>query len=178
MIQELEKIDKSFSEGTFLTKVDHIFIMILNGIMDNDMTSVKHYLSNEVYEKFCKLTDKYISMKATRLFDEMNVSSTKITNIDITDEEILVHVNIESKYMDYLIDENGNFLSGVNDHRIVTNHNIIFSKKRNALSLSEIRRCPGCGASLDLNDSAVCKYCNRPFDMSDYDYIVVDIDTF
>ena len=117
-------------------------------------------------------------MKATRLFDEMNVSSTKITNIDITDEEILVHVNIESKYMDYLIDENGNFLSGVNDHRIVTNHNIIFSKKRNALSLSEIRRCPGCGASLDLNDSAVCKYCNRPFDMSDYDYIVVDIDTF
>ena len=135
MIEELEKLDKNFSEGTFLTKVDHIFIMILNGIMDNDMTSVKHYLSNEVYEKFCKLTDKYISMKATRLFDEMNVSSTKITNIDITDEEILVHVNIESKYMDYLIDENGNFLSGVNDHRIVTNHNIIFSKKRNALSL-------------------------------------------
>ena len=32
MIQELEKIDKSFSEGTFLTKVDHIFIMILNFI--------------------------------------------------------------------------------------------------------------------------------------------------
>ena len=52
MIEELEKLDKNFSEGTFLTKVDHIFIMILNGIMDNDMTSVKHYLSNEVYEKF------------------------------------------------------------------------------------------------------------------------------
>ena len=48
MIQELEKIDKSFSEGTFLTKVDHIFIMILNGIMDNDMTSVKHYLSKNI----------------------------------------------------------------------------------------------------------------------------------
>lgn len=178
MIQELEKIDKTFSEGTFLTKVDHIFIMILNAIMDNDMTSVKHYLSDDVYKKFCELTDKYISMKATRLFDEMNVSSTKITNIDINDNEILVNVNIESKYMDYLIDENGNFLSGINDHRIITNHNILFSKKRNATALSEIRRCPGCGASLDLNDSAICKYCGQPFDMSNYDYIVVDIDTF
>ena len=178
MLEEIAKYDKDFSEGTFLTKVDHIFIMILDAIMDNDMSSVKHFLSEDIYLKYEELTKEYSSKGYTRIFDEMNVSSTKITNIDITDEEILVHVNIESKYMDYLIDENGNFLSGVNDHRIVTNHNIIFSKKRNALSLSEIRRCPGCGASLDLNDSAVCKYCNRPFDMSDYDYIVVDIDTF
>ncbi len=58
MIQELEKIDNTFSEGTFLTKADHIFIMILNSIMDNDMTSVKHYLSKEVYEKFCTITRK------------------------------------------------------------------------------------------------------------------------
>ncbi len=178
MIQELEKIDNTFSEGTFLTKADHIFIMILNSIMDNDMTSVKHYLSKEVYEKFCAITEKNKAMKATRLFDEMNVSSTKITNVEITETEILVRVCIESKYMDYLIDENGNFLSGINNHRIVTNHNILFSKKKNALSLSEIRRCPGCGASMDLNDSAVCKYCNQPFDMSDYDYIIVDIDSF
>lgn len=176
MIQKLEKIDKSFSEGTFLTKVDHIFIMILNGIMDNDMTSVKHYLSKNIYDKLCEMTEKYKSMNVTRLFDEMNVSSTKITNINITDTEILVNVTIESKYMDYLIDENGNFLSGVNDHRIVKNHNILFSKKRNATNLSEIRRCPNCGASLDLNDSAVCKYCSQPFDMSDYDYIIKEID--
>ena len=78
MIQELEKIDKSFSEGTFLTKVDHIFIMILNGIMDNDMTSVKHYLSKNIYDKLCEMTEKYKSMNVTRLFDEMNVSLSLI----------------------------------------------------------------------------------------------------
>lgn len=178
MINELEKIDKSFSEGTFLTKVDHIFIMILNAIMDNDMSSVKHYLSDDVYNKFNEMVNKYINMNASRLFDEMNVSSTNIENIEINDDEILITVNITSKYMDYLIDENGNFLSGVNDHRITSNHKILFSKKRNATSLSEIRRCKNCGSSININNSAICEYCNQPFDMSDYDYIVKNIDIF
>ena len=49
MLEEIAKYDKDFLEGTFLTKVDHIFIMILDAIMDNDMSSVKHFLSENIY---------------------------------------------------------------------------------------------------------------------------------
>ena len=42
--------------------------------------------------------------------------------------------------------------------------------------LEEIRRCPTCGHSLDINASGLCPYCNQTIDMSEYDYIVTKID--
>ncbi len=176
MIKELENYDKSFSEGTFLTKVDHIFIMILTSIMERDMTRVKHYLSNDIYNKYVELVNTYINNKNIRLFDEMNIKSSSIENVAINNENIIVNIIIITRYMDYIINEDGQYLSGVNTNRIEKVHRVEFTKKINAESLKEVRHCPSCGANLDLNDTAVCKYCNNPFDMKNYDYIITNMD--
>ncbi len=176
MIQKLEEFDKSFSEGTFLTKVDHIFIMILTSIMDNDMTRVKHYLNPDIFNKYEELVNHYKEKGYTRLFDEMNVKSTSIENVTITDTQIIVNVLIISRYMDYFLDENGEYLSGENTRRIEKEQRITFTKEINAESLKQVRHCPSCGANLDLNDTAICKYCNNTFDMSKYDYIITQMD--
>ena len=83
MIQEIQKYDKNFDEAMFLSKVDHIFIMVLNAIMDRDMSSVKHYLSNNIYERYNALVQMYLEDKKIRLFDEMNVKSTSIKGYNI-----------------------------------------------------------------------------------------------
>ena len=56
----VEKYDKNYDEALFISKADHIFIMLLSAIMDNDLSSVKHYLSDEVYNNFNNLIEKYI----------------------------------------------------------------------------------------------------------------------
>jgi predicted lipid-binding transport protein (Tim44 family) len=175
MIEEIIKYDKGFTEATFLTKADHIFIMILNAIMENDLSTVKHYLSEDVYNHFNELVNKYTEEHVIRLFDEMNVKSTNIDSVNITEEDININVTITSRYMDYFIDEDGNYISGVNDHRIELIHKIVFTKKINAKELKEARRCPNCGNTLDINHSGVCPYCNQTIDMSNYDYILVEI---
>ena len=43
--------------------------------------------------------------------------------------------------------------------------------------LNEARRCPTCGHSLDINASGVCPYCKQIIDMSNYDYILTEIDS-
>lgn len=178
MIEKLEEFDKSFSEGLFLTKVDHIFIMLLTSIMEKNIDRVKHYLSNDVYLRYKQMVDKYKEDETTRLFDEMNVKSTQISNVEINENEIIVTVNLTSRYMDYIIDKDGNYVSGENTRRIEKSNLITFTKKINAESLKAVRKCPSCGSSLDLNDTAVCKYCHQPFDMSKYDYIITDIKTY
>jgi predicted lipid-binding transport protein (Tim44 family) len=174
----VEKYDKNYDESLFITKVDHIFIMILSSIMDNDMTKVKHYLSDEIYQKFDKLVESYKEKKVIRLFDEMNVKSTSIDSFDVKDNTLNVYVTITSRYMDYFLDSNGEYVSGVNDHRIEMKHNIVFSKKLDAKGLQESRDCPSCGNSLDINATGVCPYCGMVIDMSIFDYIITDIDTF
>lgn len=176
MTEEIRKYDKDYTEATFKTKVDHIFIMILSAIMEGDMSSVKHYLREDVYTYFKDMVDNYNSEGKTRLFDEMNVKSTDIVSYIVNDNSISIVVNLTSRYMDYFIDEDGEYLSGVNDHRIELNHRIVFTKRLDSKELEEVRRCPNCGHSLDINASGLCIYCNSTIDMSNYDYIVTEID--
>ena len=175
MIEEIKKIDTNFDEAMFLSKVDHIFIMILDAIMERDLSTVKHYLSDDIYNKFNDMVNSYLNSHKIRLFDEMNVKSTNIDSVNITEEDININVTITSRYMDYFIDEDGNYISGVNDHRIELLHKLVFTKKINAKELKEARRCPNCGNTLDINHSGVCPYCNQTIDMSNYDYILVEI---
>ena len=46
-IQDLVNIDSTFSESSFIAKVDNTFIMLLSSIMMYDMDRVKHKISNE-----------------------------------------------------------------------------------------------------------------------------------
>ena len=177
-MNEITKYDKSFDESVFLTRADHIFIMILDAIMDNDMSSVKHYISENIYNKFTELVNNYKANNYTRIFDEMNVKSTQIRDVSINEDEINIEVIITSRYMDYFLDENGNYVSGINDHRIEETHRLVFTKYINSKDLKEARRCPSCGSTLDINNSGVCPYCRQTIDMSNYDYIVTEMNTF
>jgi len=172
-MEELINVDKSFNEAIFLSRVDHIFIMLLDAIMQRDISSVKHYLSDEIYNKYNSIVSDYKSKNITRLFDEMNVKTSRITNINITDDYIDIDVSLTSRYMDYFIDNNGNYVSGINDHRIEIINSLTFRKKRNSKELKEARRCPNCGKTLDINHSGICPYCNGTFNLSDYDYILI-----
>ena len=176
MIEEIKKYDSDFTEATFYTKVDHIFIMLLTAIMENDLSSVKHYLSEDIYNKYNNMVNKYKEENVTRLFDEMNVKSTEIVDYEVKDNSLNIKVNLVSRYMDYFINEDGEFASGINDHRIELSHNIVFTKNLNAKKLDEVRRCPTCGHSLDINSSGLCSFCGNTIDMSEYDYIVTEID--
>jgi len=176
MVEEIQKYDTDFVEAEFLTKADHIFIMILSAIMENDLSSVKHYLSEDVYSNFNEMVKSYEKDNVVRLFDEMNVKSTDIIDYNVEDNKINIKVKLVSRYMDYFIDENGEFASGINDHRLELEHNIVFTKKLDTKDLGEVRRCPGCGHSLDINASGLCQYCGQTIDMSQYDYIITEID--
>ena len=54
MINELIKIDKTFNEAMFKTKVDNIFIMLHSSIMTDNIDRVLHFLSDELKIKFKK----------------------------------------------------------------------------------------------------------------------------
>ena len=174
MMEDITKYDKEFNESKFISKVDHMFIMILDAIMDKNIDNVKHYISDDIYNKLNELINSYDNK--TRLFDEMNIKSTRIINSSIVDNKIVIVVNITTRYMDYFIDENGNYLSGINDHRIEKEHIIKLSKPIYSDNLSEARRCNHCGKTLDINNSGICPYCKQVINISNKEYIIIELD--
>ena len=173
MLEEIKKYDSNFNESVFINKADRIFIMILDAIMEKNINNIKHYISDNVYNDLNQLVSSYNEKNIIRIFDEMNIKSTEIMNVNIYDNKLFITVKLISRYMDYFIDpDTGNYISGINDHRIETEHIIEFVKNIDAKEIGITINCNTCGNSMNVNDSGICPFCKNIIDMSKYDYII------
>ena len=177
MFEELLKVDSEFSESMFKTKVDNTFIMLFTSVMTKNMDNVKHMLSNEVFEKYNSYVQELIQNNQTQMYDMLNVAETEITDIEITDEKIIIKVSLLSKAYDYVMNQNGNIIRGQDKTRESKRNYLTFTKKIGFKNHKDVRKCPGCGASIDTNFSGKCEYCDTIYNASDYDYILTDIET-
>lgn len=175
-VQELIKKDSTFSESSFIAKVDNIFIMLLSSIMTDNMDRVKHKISPEIYEKYLNYLNELNSKNERQMYDELNVKSTSITSIDEDENDYIIKVLLVSRYMDYKVDKNSlKIIEGNNKNRITINNNLIFKKTKNYKKESIAKKCPGCGANVDVNNTGKCEYCGSSYDTYNYDWILADI---
>ena len=176
MIDELLKVDPSFSESMFKTKVDNTFVMLFTSVMMKEMDNVKHMLSESVFNKYNAYVEELKSRDETQMYDMLNVAETEINDIEITEEAIKIHVSLLSKAYDYVLDSNGSIIKGQDQRREEKRNHLIFTKKINFKNHKDVRKCPGCGASIDANLSGKCEYCDTIYNAADYDYILDSIE--
>lgn len=176
MINNILKVDPSFNEGMFITKVNNIFIMLHSAIMMDNLDRVRHYISNELEEKYDAILKDLRERNRRQMYDELNVKTTTIKSVDIAENEITVKIDIVSRYMDYLVDKDtGKFISGINDHRVEKINHLVFTKRIGSLYSGIDKKCPGCGANIDVNNSGKCDYCGAIFNTENYDWILSSI---
>ena len=58
-----------------------IFLKLLTGIMMNDLKDVRHYLSEELYNKYQSVVDNNIKNNEVHCYDELNVKSITINDV-------------------------------------------------------------------------------------------------
>lgn len=176
-MNEILKYDSNFTESKFKSFVDNVFIQIHLHIMTKEPEEIKHFVSDELYETIYNKTEELNQKKLIQMYDEINVKQTTILNYKVQDNKMIIEVNITSRYMDYLIDEDGNFVSGINDRRIEKENYLTFEKPIDYLSTGSVRKCPGCGASIDVNANGKCAYCGATYNLKDKDWILVSLIT-
>jgi hypothetical protein len=157
------------SDEELKSKFSNIFIMLLYSISTNDLDRVKHFLTQEMIDKYQKVIDTNINRKETVLFDELNVKTISITGKEIKDDYEYVYVDLTSRFMNYYLDDDGNYLRGNNKRRDENNHRLVFRKKVGTSS-NVVVKCPGCGANIDANFSGKCEYCGMTYSAENYDY--------
>ena len=167
---------EDFNEAMFKTKVDNIFVKLYTCIMKGDLTDVRHFISEELYNNYINKINELISHNKRQMYDEINVKNTMIINRKTLEDKEIIDVEIVSRYMDYIIDINtGDLISGDDTRRIERRNILRFEKKLNTKDFGIVRKCPGCGASINVNNTGKCEYCDTIFNLDDYDYILVSI---
>ena len=173
---DIAEYDKTYSESTFKSKIDNMFVMLHTAIMLEDLPRVDHFIGDAVYEKYEAKLKELKNSNWRQMYDELNVKSTTIQSAEVVDGKIVVRVLIVSRYMDYILDKsNGKLVAGNNKSRVEKNNFLTLEKRVDANKLGTSRKCPGCGANMNINQSGKCEYCGTIFNTEDYDWIITDI---
>lgn len=176
-MNEILKYDSEFSESKFKTYVDNVFIQLHMAVVTKELENVKHFLSDEVYNLYKQKVDNLTQRHLIQMYDEINVAQTEILNYQVTNTDMIIKVYILSRYLDYLMDEDGNYVSGDTDVRSERDNYLTFTKKINHKEMGSVRKCPGCGASIDVNASGKCAYCGTIYNLDDKDWVLTSIET-
>jgi len=177
-MNELINLDSTFTESGFKTKVDNIFVMLHMSLMTDNMKRVDHFISDLVYNEFNNRLTILNSNNERQMFDELNVKSTDIINIEILEDKYIITVRLVSRYMDYVVDKATlKFKRGNNSSRIEKENILTFEKKRNAKIQGVVRFCPNCGHPMDVNKSGYCEFCHSSYNQEDYDWVLTKIIT-
>ncbi|MBE6147100.1 MAG: hypothetical protein E7168_02055 [Firmicutes bacterium] len=164
-------------EELLLDKFQHIFIMLHHAIMMDDVNRVKHFLSNDMFRKYDSFLQNLTVNNERQMYDELNVKSSRILQVETTDTKKIVTVEMISRYMDYIVDkETMIYKRGNNKRRIEKKNILIFEKKLNSNDIDTFS-CQSCGSSLDINYTGVCSYCREVTSLEDHDYILVTLET-
>ena len=132
MLDEIIKLDSTFTESSFKTKVDNIFVMLHTSLMTDNLKSVAHFINDKVYSEFDNRLQELNNNNRRQMFDELNVKSTEIENVEITNDKYIITVRLISRYLDYIMDKNsGKVISGDTYERVEKTNILTFEKSRN-----------------------------------------------
>lgn len=175
-LEELVKKDKTFSESSFIAKADNTFIMLLTSITTDNMPRVKHRVDVNIYYEYTNYVNELNKKNQRQMYDELNVKTTKIIKIEEDEKNYIITAKLVSRYMNYIIDKSTlKFISGNNESRVEKTYFLTFKKSKITKEESMTKKCPGCGANIDINNNGICNYCGSSYDTQNYDWVLTEI---
>lgn len=174
-MNEILKYDQDFSESKFIPYVNNVFIQIYTSLMTKEIGNIKHFVTDDVYEQLKQKVDILNQKGLIQMYDELNVAKTDILHYQVEDNQMIIQVRILSRYLDYFVDLDGNYVSGNQDSRVSKNYDLTFMKKIDFQTVGTVNKCPGCGASIDVNASGICPYCGTVYNQEDKNWVLSSI---
>ena len=80
--------DKTFSESTFKSKIDNMFVMLHTAVMLEDLPRADHYIGDNVYKKYDAKIRELKNSNLRQMYEELNVKSTTILSSEINEDKI------------------------------------------------------------------------------------------
>lgn len=177
IFQKLIESDQDFAESKFRSKVENTFIQIKLAIVTGKIEKINHFVNDETYEKIKQKVEKDKANNRIQIYDELNVSNVEIINIEEVSDRFMITVKVHSKALEYYIDrESRSYLSGNNHSRTDRDTIIEYTKMKNAQTYKVNRKCPTCGANIDVNANGQCIYCHTIFNLEKYDWVITKME--
>lgn len=153
MIEDIRKHDENFNEDKFISKVNQLYLMIIDAIKNDEIESIEYCVSRPLYRKL------YYTYEEYTINADVSILDTKIVDTKLTGYFITIMVELKLKWNDEI------------KYKIVT-----LSKYNNKNHPNVINMCPFCRHEITIDDGNKCPSCGQITDMQNYDYLITRIE--
>jgi uncharacterized tellurite resistance protein B-like protein/predicted nucleic acid-binding Zn ribbon protein len=180
IVASLRENDPAFDEAAFLSRVRMAFGKIQQAWCNQNLTTVRPFISDGVYERFSLQFDEQRAEGLRNQLDDLNIGDIEIEHGYADQFFDVLSIGIEASAIDKMVNiKDGKVLSG----STVSSPFVeiwTFIRRRGAKTdptkpgLIE-GNCPNCGAAIEMNQNANCQYCGAILRSGQYDWVLAEI---
>lgn len=177
-LKRLCERDPKFSLENFENRAKKIFLKLQSSWANQDMNTIRKYVSDSTYERFNILNKMYQENGIKNHVSDINVLECHVVNIKSDRFYDTITVLVAASAVDYFTTESGRKVSGSKKSEMFTEY-WSFLRKRGVKSLQSgglmSGFCPNCGNPLHLNDRTECSSCSSIVTSGEYDWVLAEI---
>ena len=126
-LDEFKKLDSTFNESMFITKVNNMFVKFFTNIMMDRLPEVNHFVSDKVYEYGESIINAVKSKGWRQMYDELNVKESKIKALN-SQIELMNPDNILERGYSIVFNDKGQIVRNAYELNLGDEINVKFSK--------------------------------------------------
>lgn len=177
--KQLEKIKNEFSKyikkesmADFVFERFKDYVDIQNAWMEFDYDVLGNKTTNELYNQYLMQLETLKAKGQKNVMNSFTYVKGKVTNIEKTDNQLAVTVEIVTRFYDYIVNqENGLILRGSDKKKVTLHYQMTFVR---STKKSIATNCPNCGAKLKKTSTNVCEFCKTTITKESKEWLLAD----
>jgi len=167
-----------FSEENFKEKVSTAFIAIQEAWTEQNLTSVRRFISDGVYQRFSTQFTMMKLLKQTNPVDRVRIHTIQLVKIDTDGSYDTIDVAVKASARDKFVCESNHALDSPGGEDTFLEY-WSFLRKRGAdeKDMYATNLCPNCASPLgdEMGEVGKCRYCGVMVNSGEFDWVLSEI---
>jgi len=178
---QIQAIDPMFNKAEFLSWANDMFVKLQYAWSDRNLENIRYFVTPELYEQTNTQVQRYITNKQINILERVSVNLSRLYSFAQEGDREILRIVLESKMLDYIIDEqSGRILRGNTVTNIVNPYILTFVRKAGVKTpeggiKAETMNCPNCGGATTILSSGKCPYCGSIITTRDNNWALAEM---
>jgi len=166
-----------FDEDHFKRKVETAFLKIQEAWEKKDLSDVRKFISDGVYQRFNTQFLMMNILKQTNRINDLKILNIYIDRIETDGKFDIIHTAVHARIDDRFVSEIDSSLNSGGEEEFVEYWSFIKKRGTETKDIYSSDFCPNCGSPLpeDMGEVSKCPACGTLTNSGEYDWVLSEI---